>query len=164
MRPEGTGQTLPQAPLPEFSGRNGRLQPLLRLPHHAQRGEETDHRQPGAGCAAVGHHQLRAALRLCRRKVRERTAGRPQQHQTLHGNRTDSLIHRQSLRGIAGTALRRRGSLHDGPVRRLRRPMGHQRLEPVDGRRPGDHRAVEVVSPQKARHLLRIFQRQPQPG
>lgn len=27
--------------------------------------------------------------------------------------------------GLLGTALRRRGSLHDGPVRRLRRPMGH---------------------------------------
>ena len=66
--------------------------------------------------------------------------------------------------GLLGSVLRRRDPRHDDPVRRLRRPVGHQRLEPVDGRRPGDHRAVEVVSAQKARHLLWIFQRQPQSG
>ena len=38
-----------------------------------------------------------------------------------------------------------------------------QRMGAIDGRTACDHRAVEVVSPEQTRHLLRFFQRQPQP-
>ncbi len=162
-RRRGAHATVSETPLPEFHRRYGRLQSLLRLPHESQRGQETDSRKRGARRHAAGYHRFGAAVRLCHRQIRQRLSLRPQQHQALHGGRTVRLGRRQPAGRGAGVRGRRGlGGQHDA-VRRLRRDVGRQRMGAIDGRTACDHRAVEVVSPEQTRHLLRFFQRQPQP-
>lgn len=151
-------------PPPAHAGlhrRHARLQPLLRLPDEPQRDEETDSRQRLAGRLAAGRYRLGAAVRLCHRQIRQRIHRRLLQHQTLHGHRPDRLCGGQHADGRAGAdAL---GHPHGRDLRRVRRDVGPERLVAVDGRRPGDHLALALVSAERAGDLLRFLLGEPQP-
>ena len=160
------GRRLPHEILPAsaFAGirlRDARLQPLLRLPHQPQRHEEACSRQRIARRFPVGRYRLGAALRLRRRQVRKRIHRRLLQHQALHGDGTHRLGRGECPDGTVGVGPFR--SSHGCDIRSIRRHVGTQRMGAVHGRSPGHHIPLALVSPQRARNLLRVLLRKPQP-
>ena len=125
------------------------------------RHEEACSRQRIARRFPVGRYRLGAALRLRRRQVRKRIHRRLLQHQTLHGHGTHRLGCRKRPDGTAGAGAFR--SSHGRDIRGIRRHVGTERMGAVHGSAPGHHIPLAVVSPQRARNLLRILLRKPQP-